>query len=228
MAQCNYADIDYLVSFWPGVRVLLQQKWRLTVVNAVVPGDYTVSINGQPFPYPAQPGDDVEAIRNGVQQVLTIGTALVSSQPFSNNRLDLTEVEVGTIETLAFVGPNDGDVAIEQTGPANNDEQLQFYLDATECLVNCCILDCALPTYHAAWAAHKVFTATNTDSNGITAGDFEEWKLGPARLKRGSNASANVSQGDLARTDPGKEILQLQQMYVPPVMCGPGCAVGWC
>ena len=225
MSNCTYADVAFLVQAWPGTLVQLQAKWRVTITGTT-DGDYSVLINGVPQTFAAV-GLDEQAIRNGLLGQLT--NPLATYNAFGLTQIDVQAVNVGTIESFDVSGPNATDIGFEQTGPSDNTEFLEFWLEQTQCFVNCDLLPkCAQPLYHAAWAAHKVFTAGNTSGSGLTASDFEEWVLGPAKLKRGASGSVSDDTGDLGRTDPGKELLKMQEMYFPPVSCGIGFAVAGC
>lgn len=214
---CTYADVAFLVDHFPFVDVALRGKWRVTVVVANA-GDYTVTLNGDAYAYTWQAGDNETAVRNGMQAALA-PQLLVTASAFGPASLDLQETAPATIETIDAVGPNAGDVTIVQTAPQSNVEHLDLWLEATKCGVNCCyIAPCDQQLYHAALAAHYITTFGNTGPTGQSAGDYEEMRLGPARIRKG-NAAANAQDSDLAKTAPGRLVLELRNRYVPRFLC---------
>lgn len=220
--QCTYADDAFLVQAYPGVVVLFNQQWQLTFVNAQT-GDYTVTINGISYTYSATtPPDDVTVIRDGVRAAIT--TPLVATNIFGADRLDLAEVEAGTITDFSATAPDPADISLVQTVAADNIAAREFWLAQARCLLNCCLIPpCHQELYHASMAAHLLMTSANTDSNGFAASDFEEWRLGPATLRKGAAAN-DPSDGELGTTVPGRRVLELRRLYIPAVACSP-CGV---
>lgn len=219
---CTLADDAYLIAAFPGVVVRTPEKWLVTAVTALE-GDYTVTMQGVPFAYPAAAEDDTVDIRDGLVSLLG-GQMLAAVSPVGLSALTL-DMLTSVVLTLTATGPADGSItAALISGGDTNAASRAFWLARAECgLPPCCLVTCAADytLMHAALAAHLLFTFGNLGGTGNGANDFESMTLGPASLKRGANSwQSSPADGDFAKTAPGQLYLMLRAKYVFPFFCG--------
>lgn len=223
MPTCVYADDAYLVARFPAVVVRTPERWRVTVLAAEA-GAYTVTLAGIPFAYPAVPADDIFAIAEGLEGVLS-GQMLAAVSPVVGSASLLLDGATALSLDVTATGPTEGDIEAALLGGGDSNAAFRaLWLEDTKCwMPPCCLFTCRtdFTLMHAAIAAHMILTYGSIGSTGTAANDFNSMRLGPASLTKGQSAwaAAAPGDGDLARTGPGQLYLQIRDRYVFGFKC---------
>lgn len=208
------ADVAYLVARWPAVRGSAKNRWRVDVPQAVdSPPDYVLTVLGLAYAFTATvPGDDEEAIRDGLLQAIDPMPATFTAIASAAVSIEIVGTTPG-IELGVEVSPSPGvTIAATETATVDITAHLQVQLDDAAEIIDrsgAC-WGCKLKQAHAALAAALALAPGRgfrepddvaNDGSGSAAGAVASMSLGSASISFASTAGAVVGKGGVRPAD---------------------------